>query len=99
MKEYRYNITLHSQIGKRHGTLNVIISDSGCEGTIFIMENHNNFSGTFSNGKWHLKMNLITGIWTTECFAFGDFYEDKLEFEVQILGGKYYLSGERSELQ
>lgn len=95
MKEYNYDITLHSQIGKRHGTLNVIITDSDCEGTIFIMENCNSFSGNFSDGKWHLKMDLITGVWKTECYATGNFSEDNLEFELQILGGKYYLSGER----
>lgn len=93
MKTIKYNIVLHSQIGKRKGYLSVNLCDDFCEGKLFIMENINYFCGKFSEGKWHLLGNIKTSIWSTDYEACGEFSDSGLDFEMIIFSTHYRLTG------
>ena len=94
MQSKKYNIILYSGPGERKGKLSAEISGDVCNGTIYIMENENHFTGIFKDGKWKLSGSLKTGIWDTEYKGYGEFNQDSLNFEILILGSCYELKGE-----
>jgi len=94
MQTKKYSIVLYSGLGERRGKLSAEISGDVCEGTIYIMENENHFTGMLKEGKWKLSGSLRTGIWNTEYEGYGEFNQDSLNFEILILGSRYELKGE-----
>ncbi|MGM9665916.1 MAG: hypothetical protein ACI3XX_05205 [Eubacteriales bacterium] len=95
-ENYKYDISLITQLGKRHGTMLVKIINDNIEGILDILgKSHRCIGKIQKDGLCSIKGKLKTLLSVFEYSAKGFINEDKIELELKYKHGNMSLYGQR----
>lgn len=84
MKNIKYNITMNTPVGFKHGSINVFTADNCIIGTLNLLEHTEPFSGLIdSEGNCKVSGKLITLMHTIEYTATGQITDNTIELLLQ----------------
>lgn len=98
MAQYYYDVTIHTQLGDRSGTMQIDTHNDQIHGALSILGKTRPCSGVQNgDGNCILTGEIVT-LLRRHCFtATGTFDSDRIELTLQSMGHKYRLTGTASE--
>lgn len=95
MKDKKYNISMQTPIGKKHGLITVSSDGGLIKGTLSVLNHSEPFEGVIDdNGTCSIKGKIVTLLRTVQYTAKGAINEDSVRLKVEAVNKSFEVTGE-----